>query len=65
MVRQAFKLHKMHGILGSPEQEKGPLLEDGIELLVRDFHCDDENSRLLPGKTIMLALGGINTCRRG
>lgn len=57
MVRQAFKLRKEHGIFASPEQKKGPALADDVVLLVRDFYCDDENSRLLPGKKDYVSIG--------
>ena len=54
---KAFKLRKEHVILASPEQKKGPALADNIVLLVRDFYCDDENSRLLPGKKDYVTIG--------
>ncbi len=57
MARQAFKLRKEHGILASPEQKKGPSLADDVVLFVRDFYCDDENSRLLPGKKDYVSIG--------
>ena len=57
MVRQAFKLRKEHGILASLEHKKGQALSDDVVLLVTDYYCDDENSRLLPGKKDYVSIG--------
>ena len=57
MVRQAFKLRKEHGIFASPEHKKGQALSDDVVLLVTDYYCDDENSRLLPGKKDYVSIG--------
>jgi hypothetical protein len=50
MVRQARKLAKEKGILELPEQKKGKVLSEETRRCVIDFYCDDEYSRLMPGK---------------
>ena len=50
MVRQARKLAKEKGILELPEQKKGKVLSEETSRCVIDFYCDDEYSRLMPGK---------------
>ena len=50
MVRQARKLVKEKGILELPEQKKGKVLLEETSRCVIDFYCDDEYSRLMPGK---------------
>ena len=59
MVRQAFKLRKEHGFFASPEHKMMfcSLLQISIVMMrIADF---------FQGKMIMLALEGINICRRG
>ena len=50
MVRQARKLVKEKGILELPGPKKGKGLSEEIKRCVADFYCDDEYSRLMPGK---------------
>ena len=57
MVRTAFKLRKKKGILATPEANKGNILPDTVQTLVRELYCDDENSRLLPGKKGYTSIG--------
>jgi hypothetical protein len=57
MVRKAFGLRKEKGILATPEAKKGNVLPDTVESLVKEFYCDDENSRLLPGKKDYVSIG--------
>ena len=50
MVRQARKLAREKGILEMPESKKGKVLSEETKNCVVDFYCDDEYSRLMPGK---------------
>ena len=50
MVRQARKLVKERGILELPEPKKGKGLSEETKRCVANFYCDDEYSRLMPGK---------------
>ena len=50
MVRAAFKLRKEKGILAVPDIKRGNALPDSVKNLAIQFYCDNENSRLLPGK---------------
>ena len=57
MVRKAFRLREEKGILATPEAKKGSVLPDTVQPLVKEFYCDDENSRLLPGKKDYVSIG--------
>ena len=50
MLRQARKLANEKGILELAEPKKGKVLSEETSRCVIDFYCDDEYSRLMPGK---------------
>jgi hypothetical protein len=50
MVRQARKLVKERSILELPGPKKGEALSEETKRCVVDFYCDDDYSRLMPGK---------------
>ena len=57
MVRKAFRLREEKDILAIPKAKKGNVLPDTVQTLVKEFYCDDENSRLLPGKKDYVSIG--------
>ena len=57
MVYAAFKLRKEKDILVVPDIKRGNELPDSVKNLVREFYCDDENSRHLPGKKNNVSIG--------
>ena len=50
MVRTAFKSKREKGILSEQKPKKGKIIPDSVVQLVKAFYCDDEFSRLMPGK---------------
>ena len=57
MVQTAFRLRREKGILAIQDVKKGNELHESVKNLVREFYCDDENSRLLPGKKDFVSIG--------
>ena len=60
MVRQSRKLLSEEGILASPKPRKGRELSEEIKILVKEFFCDDECSRLMPGKKDYVSISKNN-----
>ena len=50
MARTARTLAKEKGILSLPQPKKGENLSEKTKSLVQDFYCNDEQSRVMPGK---------------
>jgi hypothetical protein len=65
MVRQARKLAKEQGILELPEQKKGKVLSEETSRCVIDFYCDDEYSRLMPGKKDFVSIAKNTHMQKG
>ena len=50
MVRASRKLFREKGILSTPESKKGNTISKEVIDLVTEFYCNDEFSRMMPGK---------------
>ena len=65
MVRTAFKLKREKGILSEQKPKKGKIIPDSVVQLVKAFYCDDEFSRLLPGKKDCVSISkGVHQQKR-
>ena len=56
-VQKSRRLRDERGILASPEQVKGKRLPQQVVDLIKEFYCDDEFTRQLPGKKDCVSLG--------
>ena len=56
MIREARKLVQTRGIMELPEEKHGKNISNETEELVRNFYCDDEFSRQMPGKKDFLSV---------
>ena len=57
MVRQSRKLLKEKGLLAMPDSKRGKNLSEETVVLVKQFYCDDEFTRLIPDKTNFISIG--------
>ena len=56
MVRASRKLFREKGILSTPESKKGNTISKEVIDLVTEFYCNDEFSRMMPGKKDFVSL---------
>ena len=56
MVRTSRKLFREKGILSTPESKKGNTISKEVIDLVTEFYCNDEFSRMMPGKKDFVSL---------
>lgn len=57
MARKSKKLVEEKGILSTPDPKHGKPLPQETAVLVKEFYCSDEISRLMPGKKDYVSMG--------